>query len=265
MMNWHRLFGLFLMDLFTGSPYVVELEKDLSLKQQFLDVVILRKEGPGQLTEELPDGLDNLADHNLLTYKSLREPFDDWTVKELIGHYVNYRKQATPANQPLLPENRFRLYGVSTRFPQGLAQRVNLEACLPGVYDFAWGTDTVRLIVLSEIAAAPRNALWRLFSAKRDAVAHARGQYRPHQPDMSTVVQQLFENYQLERIDMPYTMQDFQRDYVREHLDLLSSDERLKGISLDERLKGLSPDDLLEHLSPADRQQLLEKLKKSLT
>jgi hypothetical protein len=137
MMNWHRLFGLFLMDLFTGSPYVVELEKDLSLKQQFLDVVILRKEGPGQLTEELPDGLDNLADHNLLTYKSLREPFDDWTVKELIGHYVNYRKQATPANQPLLPEHCFRLYGVSTRFPQGLAQRVNLVPSLPGVYDFA--------------------------------------------------------------------------------------------------------------------------------
>jgi hypothetical protein len=144
--------------------------------------------------------------------------------------------------------------------------------------------------VLSEIAAAPRNALWRLFSAKREAVAHARGQYRPHQPDMSTVVQQLFENYQLERIDMPYTMQDFQRDYVREHLDLLSpdellkrftpderlkgislderlkgipSDERLKGISLEERLKGLSLDDLLEHLPPAVLHELLEKLQQS--
>ena len=42
-MNWHRLFGLLLTDFFTGSPFVVELEMDLSLKQQFLDVVILRK------------------------------------------------------------------------------------------------------------------------------------------------------------------------------------------------------------------------------
>jgi len=31
-MNWHRLFGLVLTDFFSGSPFVVELEKDLSLK-----------------------------------------------------------------------------------------------------------------------------------------------------------------------------------------------------------------------------------------
>jgi hypothetical protein len=36
MISWHRLFGLFLVDFFTDSPYTVELEKDLSLKQQFL-------------------------------------------------------------------------------------------------------------------------------------------------------------------------------------------------------------------------------------
>ncbi|MDP1614866.1 MAG: hypothetical protein Q8L68_03635 [Methylococcales bacterium] len=60
MINWHRLFGLFLMDFFTGSPYVVELEKDLSFKQQFLDVVILRKEQDGTV-DELPDGFDNLT------------------------------------------------------------------------------------------------------------------------------------------------------------------------------------------------------------
>jgi hypothetical protein len=38
-MNWHRQFGLLLSDFFTGSPFVVELEKDLSLKKQLLDVV----------------------------------------------------------------------------------------------------------------------------------------------------------------------------------------------------------------------------------
>jgi hypothetical protein len=34
MIDWHRLFGLALYDFFTGSPYVVELEKDLSMKRQ---------------------------------------------------------------------------------------------------------------------------------------------------------------------------------------------------------------------------------------
>ena len=41
-MDWHRHFGLLLTDFFTGSPFVVELEKDLSIKKQLLDVVILR-------------------------------------------------------------------------------------------------------------------------------------------------------------------------------------------------------------------------------
>ena len=43
MTAWHRLFGITVTDLFTGSPYRVELEKDLSLKQQFVDAVIIEK------------------------------------------------------------------------------------------------------------------------------------------------------------------------------------------------------------------------------
>ncbi len=60
--NWHRLFGLLLMDFFTGSPFTVDVERDLSAQQQFLDVVILRR-GLGRLTFRLPDGLDGLARH----------------------------------------------------------------------------------------------------------------------------------------------------------------------------------------------------------
>ena len=28
--DWHRLFGLLLTDFFTGSPFTVEVERDLS-------------------------------------------------------------------------------------------------------------------------------------------------------------------------------------------------------------------------------------------
>ncbi len=46
MIPWHRLFGLTLTDYFHDTAYKVEIEKDLSLKQQLLDVVILeRKKG----------------------------------------------------------------------------------------------------------------------------------------------------------------------------------------------------------------------------
>ena len=63
MVDWHRLFGLALTDFFAGSPFTVELEKELSLKQQRLDVVVLRQE-PGDFSGRLPDGLENLAEHS---------------------------------------------------------------------------------------------------------------------------------------------------------------------------------------------------------
>src|SRR5436853_4394630 len=85
---WHRLFGLSLVDFFRGTPVSVELEKDLSLKQQLLDVVLLRK-GAGPLPCRLPDGFEELAAHNLVSFKSYQEALDGWALNELVGHYVN--------------------------------------------------------------------------------------------------------------------------------------------------------------------------------
>ena len=41
--DWHRLFGLLLTDFFTSSPFRVDVERDLSVQQQLLDVVIVRR------------------------------------------------------------------------------------------------------------------------------------------------------------------------------------------------------------------------------
>src|SRR5438034_7664996 len=89
--DWHRLFGLLLTDFFSGSPFVVEVERDLSVQQQLLDVVVVRR-GRGRFPGRLPDGLEALVAHNLITFKSHREALDGWAVKELVGHYVAYRK-----------------------------------------------------------------------------------------------------------------------------------------------------------------------------
>ncbi|MDI6795284.1 MAG: hypothetical protein QME81_20910, partial [bacterium] len=43
-----------------------------------------------------------------------------------------------------------------------------------------------------------------------------------------------FENYQLEGIGMPYTMEDFKRDYTKEHLNLLTPEEVLPRFSAEE-------------------------------
>src|SRR3954447_24480259 len=68
----HRLFGLSWIDFFQGTPVAVETELDLSLRQQFIDLVLIRK-GPGPLPRPLPDGFEDLAAHNLGTFKSHQE------------------------------------------------------------------------------------------------------------------------------------------------------------------------------------------------
>jgi hypothetical protein len=141
--DWHRLFGLLLTDFFTNSPFAVEVEKELSHQKQQLDVVILRKR-KGRFAERLPDGLDDLAAHNLITFKSHQDVLDDWTLKELTGHYVNYRKQLS---KPPLPEADFRLYAVCARFPHNLAQQVPWERLQEGVYRCRRGTDVIRVVV----------------------------------------------------------------------------------------------------------------------
>ena len=176
-MNWHRLFGLGLEDFFAGSPFAVEFEIDLSAKRQLLDVVVVRK-GTGAFVGCLPDGLTELANYNLITFKSHHEPLDDWAVKELIGYYVNYRKQASSPDGPLLPEHEFRLFAVCARFPQALAQRVQLHEAGPGVFDCGWGTDSVRIIVTSRLALANHNSLLHLFSARSELLQFAAENYR---------------------------------------------------------------------------------------
>jgi hypothetical protein len=178
----------------------------------------------------------------------------------------------SPSFDHLLPEQQFQLYGVSTRFPRKLASQIDFQRIQQGVYDVVWGTDKVRIIVLSQISGADCNAIWRLFSADSTAVIQAKQQYQAHLSNMSSVINQLFEYYQKEKVIMSYTMQDFQKDYIRDHLDLLSadevlkrysSDEVLKRYSLDERLKGLSFDEIFKHFSPDEIKAWLEKCNKN--
>ncbi|QTA86426.1 hypothetical protein [Desulfonema magnum] len=61
---------------------------------------------------------------------------------------------------------------------------------------------------------------------------------------------------------MPYTMEDYRRDYLLEHMHKLPPEERLKGLSSEDLLKRLSKNDLLKGLSKND---LLKSVKERLT
>ena len=261
MMELHRLFGLTLTNYFTDSAYRVELEKDLSLKKQLLDVVIIEQQTSGQVPE-LPDGLENLARYNLLTYKSLHQTLDSWVLDELVGHYVNYRKQNSPSLEKLLPVEDFRLYAVSTRQPEKLATEISLVLLKKGVYETLWGTHRIRVVVLSQVPEIERNAIWQMFSGIAEKVQYDAAHYHWRQSNHSTVINDLYQYYQVEGIAMPYTWDDYYKDFTKRHLDRLTTEERLKGLPVEERLKGLPPKALLQRLSAEEIEAYLKKLRK---
>lgn len=276
LLPWHRLFGITLLDYFSGSNYAVELEKDLSAHKQLLDVVILKRP-KGQPLDQLPDGLENLSTHNLLTYKSHHEPLDTWALRELVGHYINYRKQ-TPSGlkkPKLLPESKFRLYAVCTRYPQQLAKKVSLTTVQTGVYEATCCFDTtVRIIVTSKVPKTANNTLWQLFSGVADQFQYAQRHHHWRNPETSTVINQMYQHYTIEGVFMPYTMEDYRRDakqfliqQVRENLDMvleeLPPEEIVKRLSPKTRLQGLSPETRLQGLSPEVIEAYLAKVKKT--
>jgi hypothetical protein len=251
--DWHRLFGLLLTDLFTGSPFVVEVERDLSVQQQLLDVVIVRRRR-GRFAGRLPDGLEGLRPHNLLTFKSHHEALDGWAMKELAGLDVAYRKLVSPSPSQLLPEDQFGLYAVTARYPHNLANQVPWQSVQAGVYDCRWGTDTIRVVVAGELPREPHNAPLHLFSASPDLIEFGSGAYRRRSENTSVLLEQLFDRFRQEGFTMTYTMEDFMRDTVKEHIKKLTAEERR------ELFQSLSVTDLLTLLSPEQIQQLRDQL-----
>ena len=269
MLRWHRWFGLLLADYFTDTAYEVRLEEELSLKQQYLDVLILRRNEGGKEPEELPDGLHGLADHNLITYKSSAETLDVWALDELMSHYVIYRKK-TKVKGHLLPETDFCFYAVSTLYPRKLLQQVNSKEISSGVFDIYWGVHRIRLIILRNIPDAKSNVLWQIFSDRIEKVHSGLKRYRWHQEEARSLIHQFAQRYHFEGELMPYTLHDFALDFTREHLQKLPAEERLKGLQPEERLKGLQPEELLKGLQPEERikgmdvdelERLLKKMK----
>jgi hypothetical protein len=275
---WHRLFGLSLVDFFRDTPVSVELEKDLSLKQQLLDVVLIHKQSGATIPRRLPDGFEELTVHNLVTFKSYQETLDGWALSELIGHYVNYRKQVSPSMQDLLPESDFRLFAVSVRFPQALARLVPVTRVRPGVYEVRHFTGLLRLIVVHELPKEEHNALLHLFSARGDLMQYGAEHYRLRSEETSSLLLQLFERYHLEATLMPDLLEQFAQETIDALLKKLPAERRLKGLSPDDliaALQRLSPDDLaaalkrfsldelLAVLSPEMRAALAQRLKES--
>jgi len=151
-----------------------------------------------------------------------------------------------------LAEEQFGLYAVCARFPQGLSGQVPWQEEQTGVYYCRWGTDMVRIVVAGQLPREPHNAPLHLFSAAPDLVGFGRNAYQRRSEDTSMLLKQLLEKNQEEGLPMAYTMEDFKRDYVKEHLAKLSPEEQqhvLDSLPLDRRLAGLSAEQIRKYLN----------------
>jgi len=268
--DWHRLFGLALKDLFLGKCYEVELEKDLSEQRQFLDIVVVRRDDTG-LPEpdpaELPDGLDRLRAHNLISFKSLHEPFDSFALVELVGHMVAYAKLIGAEDWREFCQQELGLFAICTRKPgtEFLAEALRPTG-LSDVFEILVCGFAVRCVVLGEAPANERNALWNLFSARDERVRFGAQHYQWKSPETSTIMRRLSTQYHLEGFPMPYTLEDYLEEVIPEILEDLTPEKRrevMQRIPVDERLEGLSAKDRMIGLSPDEIRQALAEIEKN--
>ena len=260
-------------DFFRGTPCEVELERDLSVKSQFLDVLILHKTAT-ILDRVLPDGLEgHLVEHNLITFESHRDTMNGWALDELHSHYVSYRKQISPSFDDLVPEDKFRLFAISARFPQGLHERKPLDEVREGVFEVEWGLTPIRIIVAGQLPETEPNALLHLFSASLSLLEYGRQHCRIHSPETSTLVRDLFTGYKVEGLTMPYTMDKFiqeaeKRAVLRASLEVrlegIPNEQLLQRIPNEERLEGIPPEQLIDRLIQQMTPEALEMLQRRI-
>ena len=125
----------------------------------------------------------------------------------------------------------------------------------------------MRIIVLKNIAAHPRNAAWNLFSAQLDKIKHGANSYTWQQ--QATIMQQLFRYYKLEAfIDMAYTYEQFEREFKQEIKHEIFQEfkeeflqqyknDLIQSLDVEERLRGLKADDILETIAASNQLRLL--------
>jgi hypothetical protein len=166
-------------------------------------------------------------------------------MKELIGHYVAYRKLVSPPQTDLLAEEQFRLYAVCARFPHNLSGQVPWQQRQQGVYDCQWGTDIVRVVVAGQLPQQAHNAPLHLFSASNQLLDFARGAYQRRSIRTSLMLNLLFKNLQGEGFRMTFSVEEFERQYLKERFAKLASEEQRE---------------LLQTLTPQELQELFQAL-----
>ena len=128
------------------------------------------------------------------------------------------------------------------------------------------GTDVVSVVVAGLLPLEPHNAPLHLFSASPELVGFGGRTYRRRSKNTSAMLGQLLEQFRGEGFTMSFTMEDFQRQYAREHFGRLTPEEQRETLEqlsperLREVLQSLPPEKRLAGLSGEQIRQYLERL-----
>src|SRR5438094_362084 len=117
--------------------------------------------------------------------------------------------------------------------------------------------------VEGELPQEAHNAPLHLFSAAPSLVEFGSGAYRQRSEQTSRLLGQLFEKLRGEGFAMSFTMEDFNRQYIKEHFPQLTPKEReevLRALPPERRLAGLPPEQRLAGLSAEQIRQYLDQL-----
>ena len=219
--NWHRLWGLMVSSVFEELGCETTVEMDLSMKSQFLDMVVVTRDRPPRYDRLPPayyEGFENLNEHNLISFKSFHESFNRTALEEFYGHFTNYRKMRKIEEKD---KGKVSLYAVTHHFPRDLFSAYQgtefLECVREGnIYTLRPGATTqVRFIITHNLS----HPILGLFSDSPDQVAVSRRQMESDDwpvRNISSYLGELYKHYLLEGIDMPYTQEMFIRDYEPE-------------------------------------------------
>src|SRR5262249_24380488 len=115
----------------------------------------------------------------------------------------------------------------------------------------------IRVVVAGELPQQAHNAPLHLFSAAPELVEFGSGAYQRRSQQTSRLLGQLFERLRGEGFAMSFTMEDFNRQYIKEHFAQLTPEEQR------EALGRLSPErrrEVLQALSPKERCEVLRSL-----
>lgn len=261
--DWHRILGVLFYDAFEGTSFDVKVEFDVAVTPKMVDIVVQAKKGNLPFAPVVADGIEELREHNLFTFKSHQETFTAKTLEELVGYYSGYLKTLAPLKKKELDRDLVRLFAISTRRPSDVLDnpKIPSKEIHDGVYDLEYGVTPMRLIVINELEHRRENANLLLFSNIKGNVQYGMKEHQLGESKYKSLIARLLNRYEEEGDEeMANLLNPTEDDAIeiwaqresarKKFLKKVSTEDRLEGIPAEKCLEGVTDDDILKKFTP---------------